>query len=97
VVDNAGAVGSEDVTATAGVPVSKGSAPPRAVSKLSRYVYGTVQGFLAFAFIIVGLLLLARKGVAGIAVIVIGVAFGVAAVTNFRLAGSGSSRRRSER
>ena len=67
-------------------PVSKGSTPPRAVSKLSRYIYGTVQGFLASAFIIVGLLMLARKGIAGLALIVIGVAFGVAAVTNFRLA-----------
>ena len=60
---------------------------------MSRYLYGVIQGFGAFAFIIVGLLLLARRGVAGIALIVIGVAFGVAAVTNFRLAkrASGSS------
>jgi len=62
------------------------SARPRPVSKLSRYVYGVIQGFAAFGFIIVGLLLLARKGIAGLALIVIGVAFGVAAVTNFRLA-----------
>jgi len=56
------------------------------VSKLSRYLYGVIQGFAAFGFIIVGLLLLARKGVAGVALIVIGVAFAIAAVTNFRLA-----------
>ena len=62
------------------------SARLRPVSKLSRYVYGVIQGFAAFGFIIVGLLLLARKGIAGLALIVIGVAFGVAAVTNFRLA-----------
>jgi len=62
------------------------SARPRPVSKLSRYVYGVIQGFAAFGFIIVGLLLLARKGIVGLALIVIGVAFGVAAVTNFRLA-----------
>jgi len=62
------------------------SARPRPVSRVSRYVYGTIQGFAAFGFIIVGLLLLARKGIAGLALIVIGVAFGIAAVTNFRLA-----------
>ena len=62
------------------------SARPRPVLKLSRYVYGVIQGFAAFGFIVVGLLLLARKGIAGLALIVIGVAFGVAAVTNFRLA-----------
>lgn len=62
------------------------SARPRPVSRVSRYVYGIIQGFAAFGFIIVGLLLLARKGIAGLALIVIGVAFGVAAVTNFRLA-----------
>jgi len=64
----------------------KRAAPSRPVSKLSRYLYGVIQGFAAFGFIIVGLLLLARKGVAGVALIVIGVAFGVAAVTNVRLA-----------
>ena len=62
------------------------AAPSRPVSKLSRYLYGVIQGFAAFALIIVGLLLLARKGVAGVALIVIGVAFAIAAVTNFRLA-----------
>jgi len=62
------------------------SARARPVSRVSRYVYGIIQGFAAFGFIIVGLLLLARKGIAGLALIVIGVAFGVAAVTNFRLA-----------
>ncbi|HWU31223.1 MAG TPA: hypothetical protein VN108_00040 [Marmoricola sp.] len=66
--------------------MSKGSARPRSVSKLSRYLYGIIEGFAALGFVIVGLLMLARGGLAGLVVIVIGVTLAIAALVNFRLA-----------
>ena len=72
--------------AATGAPVTKLSRPTRTVSKLSRYIRGIFQGFGAFVLLIVGLLVLARGSKAGIVVIAIGVAFGVAALTSFWLA-----------
>ena len=71
--------------AATGAP-NKRSTPTRTVSKLSRYIRGIFQGSGAFVLLIVGLLVLARGSKAGIVVIAIGIAFGVAALANFWLA-----------
>jgi hypothetical protein len=87
--------------AATGAPVTKRSTPTRTVSKLSRYIRGIFQGFGAFVLLIVGLLVLARGSKAGIVVIAIGVAFGVASLTSFWLAErtrhAGASARSAER
>ena len=72
--------------ATPGAAAVERPTAPRSVSKLSRYIRGVFQGFGAFALAIIGLLMLTRGNKAGIVVIVIAVAFAVAALTNFWLA-----------
>jgi len=59
---------------------------PRSVSKVSRYIRGTAQGFGACALAIIGLVVLTRGSWAGVVIIVIAVAFAIAALTNFWLA-----------
>ena len=72
--------------AATGAPAAQRSTPNRPVSKLSRYIQGIFQGFGSLVLLLVGLLVLARGGKAGIVVIAIGIVFGVASLTSFWLA-----------
>ena len=64
---------------------------PRSVSKVSRYIRGMFQGVGACALAIIGLVVLTRGSWAGVVIIVIAVAFAIAALTNFWLAERGRS------
>jgi len=71
--------------------------PPRSVSKASRYIRGTAQGFGACALAVIGLVMLTRGSWGGVVVIVIAVAIAIAAMTNFWLAERASKSDRTAR